>query len=303
MNPLYQLCFVDHKTRWLACRCLVGVVFSYGVLMNVIFERPMLGVAIEDLIVAAAATIAFSLYYCYRSSARDAATLVNSIKEEKALANHPLLRVPRAVFVGAAIALLIVIPVGLATVGRFPPRSEAAWKLVDGLIRFRSLVTGAIPPKSAHAINVDVQRGIPGPGETKRYIAAPGERLFLLCIPDPHGCSPLTVTAGIERGNSSDMAFAEPIEGTGDRFAIGPISYVIAGEGTGAASRSSALSLDGWNMRNIVFRNLRISYKGGTTTLENLVFSRCTFDIEHNTRGAEFARALLRPGSTTFRAP
>jgi hypothetical protein len=302
MNLLYKLYFLDHKTRWQAYRCLIGIAFGYGVLMNVVLDRPIFRVAIEDSIIVIAASIAFSWYYCRHGSLKNASTRESErSRSQRALANHPLRSLRKAALVGATITIVLAIPVGLATVGPFPPHSEIAWRLVESLVWLRSSTPSAIPTASGGVVNIDVPRGgTPSPGEITRDIAAPGQPLYLRCVLDQNGCPIISVLA-FGQANEKTMALAEPIEGNTGTPLARPRSYMVTGDRS-AVTRPAALVLDGWRMRNIIFRNIRVSYKGGETILDNITFSRCSFDIQHDIRGTALARALLRPGPITFRA-
>jgi hypothetical protein len=51
--------------------------------------------------------------------------------------------------------------------------------------------------------------------------------------------------------------------------------------------------LDGWQMKNVVFRNAHIVYKGGPTVMENVFFLNCTFEIVPQAGGRALASTLL----------
>jgi len=59
--------------------------------------------------------------------------------------------------------------------------------------------------------------------------------------------------------------------------------------------------LDGFHFRNIVFENLRIVYKGGSLTLENVTFINCSFDFQIHKTSINLAVALLKEPAISFK--
>lgn len=59
--------------------------------------------------------------------------------------------------------------------------------------------------------------------------------------------------------------------------------------------------LDGMQLRNVVFRNVQISYVGGPVLMKNVYFINCTFKMPINPIAQHLVLALLKPqASTTF---
>jgi len=59
-----------------------------------------------------------------------------------------------------------------------------------------------------------------------------------------------------------------------------------------------AVPLDGYEMRHITFRDAKITYSGGQTTMEDVLFINCTFDVIQQKSGQNFARSLLSSASS-----
>jgi hypothetical protein len=53
------------------------------------------------------------------------------------------------------------------------------------------------------------------------------------------------------------------------------------------------IPLDGYQMKHITFKDAKITYRGGKTIMEDVLFINCTFDIVQQAPGQSFARSLL----------
>jgi hypothetical protein len=61
------------------------------------------------------------------------------------------------------------------------------------------------------------------------------------------------------------------------------------------------IRLDGLHLKNVLLRNTRVRYWGGSIVLENVYFINCQFDLRNNEAGREFAMHLLTQSPTEFR--
>jgi len=61
--------------------------------------------------------------------------------------------------------------------------------------------------------------------------------------------------------------------------------------------------LDGMRMKNVVVRDVTVEYDGGATSLENVYFVDCTFDIKPAPNGRQLGSAILTMASVTYRVP
>ncbi len=52
--------------------------------------------------------------------------------------------------------------------------------------------------------------------------------------------------------------------------------------------------IDGWQLKNVVFHNVHIVYKGGALRMENVYFVNCRFDVELQPNGEQFANKFLQ---------
>jgi hypothetical protein len=64
-----------------------------------------------------------------------------------------------------------------------------------------------------------------------------------------------------------------------------------------------AITLDGFHMRNVVFKNVIVVYRGGPTRLEHVLFVDCAFRIMIGNSGSQLANAVLTSQFTSFRTP
>jgi hypothetical protein len=53
------------------------------------------------------------------------------------------------------------------------------------------------------------------------------------------------------------------------------------------------IPLDGYQMKHVTFKDAKITYYGGKTIMEDVLFINCTFDIVQQAPGPNFARSLL----------
>jgi hypothetical protein len=67
------------------------------------------------------------------------------------------------------------------------------------------------------------------------------------------------------------------------------------------AEPGTTIFLDRMRFKNVILVNSRVSYHGGPTLLENVIFSNCTFAVRPTPRAAQFAESVLAPGTTNFR--
>jgi hypothetical protein len=57
--------------------------------------------------------------------------------------------------------------------------------------------------------------------------------------------------------------------------------------------------LDGMQLRNVVFRDVRIVYGGGPLKMTNVFFLNCTFEMKPDVNTLKLASAALTPGPAT----
>lgn len=60
------------------------------------------------------------------------------------------------------------------------------------------------------------------------------------------------------------------------------------------------IALDGSDIKNVIFENVRVAYGGGPIRMENVSFVNCTFDLPQNQHGEEFGLAVLEHPSVGF---
>jgi hypothetical protein len=58
--------------------------------------------------------------------------------------------------------------------------------------------------------------------------------------------------------------------------------------------------LDGFHLRNVIVRNAKITYGGGSLILENVYFVNCTFEPQNSPTGIRFAENILKGVPVNF---
>jgi hypothetical protein len=87
----------------------------------------------------------------------------------------------------------------------------------------------------------------------------------------------------------------QPI-GTEFKYAESPEYFVVEGRGF-------EIDIDGYQIRNVLIKNARIKYDGGSSQLQKVYFLNCTFNIAREPNAQSFAVAILSPRpATTFSA-
>ena len=139
--------------------------------------------------------------------------------------------------------------------------TEAAWRAALDMAQYRSVLNVTDAP-------VDK-----GPAFLKYYVQ----------IDDEH-TNVATPTYYGKIVPINDAAMSLKIGQTANE-ASGPEQVVFTGPGI--------VHLDGYHMRNIVFRNLQIRYTGGPVILENVALLNCTFDIPRSEKGRLLVAKLI----------
>jgi hypothetical protein len=62
----------------------------------------------------------------------------------------------------------------------------------------------------------------------------------------------------------------------------------------------TAIRLDGYKVRNIIFRNSKIIYKGGPLEMQNVYFVDCTFDFQLTPNSRSLSNRILAFAPTDF---
>jgi len=67
------------------------------------------------------------------------------------------------------------------------------------------------------------------------------------------------------------------------------------------AEVSAGFKLDGYRLKNIIFKDIKIIYEGGRVKMENVYFVNCTFEVSRRPNGQNFASSVLASApATTF---
>ena len=76
--------------------------------------------------------------------------------------------------------------------------------------------------------------------------------------------------------------------------------FILLGGSTGFPG---GWKLDGFRMKNVIFKDTEITYEGGPVEMQNVHFVNCTFNVSKRPNGLNFANSVLVSApATTFRA-
>jgi hypothetical protein len=104
-----------------------------------------------------------------------------------------------------------------------------------------------------------------------------------------HGAPPTTSLKGLAPADSAAQT-GYIGEDRNKGLAYGPAWIVY---------ESGDVDLDEIQLRNVVFRNVHISYLGGPTIIKNVYFIDCTFNVNTSPNARQFAKAILVQASST----
>ena len=160
-----------------------------------------------------------------------------------------------------------------------------AWDAVSALLNYRSFLNAPHSP-DIHIHFVPAPRGtqltalanIHGEGSLTFQMSWPNE---LVPINQAFIYQPIGATPPSLPGN--------PAQTQGH-------SYILVRGSTGPGK----IILDGMHLKNVILRDLRISYSGGPIVLENVYFVNCTFEIDRQSHGQELVNRILSGPATTF---
>lgn len=100
--------------------------------------------------------------------------------------------------------------------------------------------------------------------------------------------------------SADKAAVFEPIE---KRLNIGKTvgsEFTLLGGSTGFPG---GWKLDGYRMKNVIFKDTEITYEGGPVDMQNVYFVNCTFHVAKKPNGKNFASTVLASApATTFQA-
>jgi hypothetical protein len=282
-SNLYRLYFIDHKARRTACALNIALVFSYGVVGNVVLHWRTALVVIEGAVLAVIASIIWSLFYCRTQTKQQI--------QSAGVRMHPrpIARVPYLV-AAAVVALVCLIPLYLGAMGRtLLAISPKAWSVVKMLPDFRSFLNSS-PQFVGRSVGLSKPRG---PTEQLSIVSADdGSRFMVRCTRPGQLMLEALGSLPSPRAALADNIRNQPNQAPG----VGPRFYLLSGQS------EATLAIDEWHFRNVIFRDLRITYRGGPTRLENVYFVGCMFDISHDGNGEALARVLLHAAPTSFDA-
>lgn len=173
-------------------------------------------------------------------------------------------------------------PEALSTVSRHlvlsstdadPKLADAAWKTVNQMVEYRSILNEAFLPVFSAPIEQPIT--------THYSFVSPSA---------PEG--PKTGVVGVVPIDQS--AIMEPIgAGLNKHLKMGNQYVIVAG---------SQVKIDGLQMKNVIFQGVKIIYEGGPLLINNVYFVNCTFEIPKERRGQDLVFALLQSPITSFSA-
>jgi hypothetical protein len=163
----------------------------------------------------------------------------------------------------------------------------SAWRVVPDFLNYRSFLNASLPSPISNSKPIESTKEIDPAWGFKMPIdeasLKPSKTDFRLYFYPP--AAPIKEAAALE-------ALDQPAGGS---FGPSFISFT--------AIPPIAITLDGFHMRNIVFKNVIVVYRGGPTRLEHVLFVDCDFRIMIGNSGGQLANAVLTSQFTSFRSP
>jgi hypothetical protein len=165
----------------------------------------------------------------------------------------------------------------VAALGNQPAVSAIAWRTLTSLIDYRSFAN-SLPP--AVAIPSNMQRV--APVHTRYH--------FGIVAGTP---MPVMSTGGpTSKENAAEL----------DQIGVNDNKDAPAGDSV-LLIEGGTVGLDGYHMKNVVFRNTHILYAGGPVQLQNVTFLNCTFSLVQRPQTQMLAQKILElSSSVTFSA-
>jgi hypothetical protein len=168
--------------------------------------------------------------------------------------------------------------------------ANAAWQATTQLLNYKSFLNSKTAPDISGAIPVTqapVKLGVtlsghavpPYPGYDHPVVPVNMRILYV---------GPITPL------ESSDAAIAEPLnQDPSNHLQNGPKYYVVEGKGF-------EYILDGYRMRNIIFKDVTIIYDGGPVALQNVYLVNCTFKFKPTPDWQRLSNELFAKASVDF---
>jgi hypothetical protein len=166
-----------------------------------------------------------------------------------------------------------------------PRESKVAWETVTGLMNYQSVLN-------------ESESDTPATGSG--FLQAEGGGNFFMIETAVGSGMPqkINVFWGSELVPSEESFRFERIGMKMKRDAVWHKSLLVRGEY--GPINTVAVKLDGYYLKNVILRDLRLSYQGGPVRLENVYFVNCTFDIKPGLETEKFALAMLGSNALSF---
>ncbi len=157
-----------------------------------------------------------------------------------------------------------------------PRLADAAWQTTLQLVNYRSFLNAGLAPNPKNPVPISEFKG-----EWSYDLMPAGT---------PSSDVGITVVGLVPRERAAVMEFLQNPLNADAKF--GPEFLIIDG---------APLSLDGVRLKNVIFRNSRIVYRGGPMQMDNVYFVNCTFEVPRRPNGQELCATLLASTATTFK--
>ncbi len=170
-----------------------------------------------------------------------------------------------------------------------PDVASVAWEATTQLLNYRSFlntkaipdISGAIPVTQSpvpFTLSLNVHAVPPYPGYPSPIVPVNLQTQYIGPI-----------------GPVETSAVVEPLQvaSTDRKSQQGPKYYVIEGKGV-------EFVLDGYRMRNVIFKNATVSYDGGPVAIQNVYLVNCTFKFKPVPAWKRFSEVLFAKSSIDF---
>lgn len=167
--------------------------------------------------------------------------------------------------------------------------ASAAWQATTELLNYRSFLNTSAIPDISGAVGV-TQSPVPFTLSFTGRAVPPYPGYSSPAIPVNIQIQYVGPITSVE-----SSALLEPINlKPGERQSQqGPKYYVVEGKGF-------EFSLDGYRMRNVVFRNARVAYDGGPAVIQNLYLVNCEFKFKPTTDWKRLSEVLFAKAAVNF---
>jgi hypothetical protein len=167
--------------------------------------------------------------------------------------------------------------------------ANAAWQATTELLNYRSFLNSKDVPDISGAVGV-TQSPVPFAIEFTGRALPPYPGYPYPAVPVNIQIQYVGPISSIETSALLESLGQKPEE---RRSQQGPKYYVVEGKGI-------EFSLDGYRMRNVIFKNAAVAYDGGPAAIQNIYLVNCTFRFKPTPEWKRLSEVLFAKVSVNF---